>query len=86
VLKAGERSDRFLVVAKSDLIGQLGVGAEGWRSPDTWLLSFSECAGKQEVMLLMGVRDWIQTDLGRFTLKVSEQCPWSARLSLNARE
>ena len=86
ILKAGELPDRFLVVAKSDLIGQLRVGAEGWRSPDTWLLSFSECAGKQEVMLLMGAQDWIRSELGYLMLKLSEQCPWSARLAFNAGE
>ena len=86
ILKVGERPDSFLVVAKSELISQLRVGAEGWRSPDTWLLSFSECAGKQEVMLLMGSHDWIRSDLGRFMLDLSEQWPWSARLALTARE
>ena len=86
ILNAGEPPDRFLVVAKSDLIGQLRVGAEGWRSPDTWLLSFSGCAGKQEVMLLMGGQDWIRSDLGHSMLRLSEQCPWSARLALNAGE
>jgi len=52
MLKAGERPDFFLVVARSDL-------TVNWRlerkleSADTWLLSLSECASSQEAMLLM---------------------------------
>lgn len=86
LLGAGVCPDRFLVVASSELMGHLRVGTERWKSPDAWLLSFSECAGRQEVMLLMGVRDWIQSDLGRFVLKPSELRPWSATLALCAGE
>ena len=86
LLGTGARPDCFLVVAKSELTGQVTVGTEGWRSPDAWLLSFSECTGNQEIMLLMGVHDWIQSDLGRFVLEASELRPWSARLALCAGE
>jgi hypothetical protein len=48
LLKLGESPDSFLVFARSELTGQLPVGTEGWRSGDTWLLSFSECSGQQE--------------------------------------
>lgn len=80
------RPDRFLVIARSELTGRLAVGTESWRSLDTWLLSFSECAGNQEVMLLMNVQDWIHSDIGRFVLKPSELRPWSARLTLCSEE
>ena len=83
VLKAGERPDCFLVVARSDLMGQLAVGAEGWRSADTWLLSFSECASQQEAMLLMSIDSWIGTSLGRFVLGYPEARAWVARLALS---
>ena len=86
ILKAGERPDRFLVVATSALMGHVSVGTEGWKSPDTWLLSFSECAGNQEMMLLMGTQGWIRSDLGRFVLKPSELRPWPSRLALCAGE
>ena len=86
LLGAGLRPDRFLVVATSERMGHMGVGTERWKSSDAWLLSFSECAGNQEVMLLMGGQDWIRSDLGRFVLKPSELRPWSARLALCARE
>jgi len=79
-------AERFLVIAKSELNGHFAVGADGWKSADTWLLSFSEGGGNQELMLLMGVRSWISSDLGRFVLRPSELRPWSARLVLSARE
>lgn len=86
VLRAGERPDRFLVVARSDMIGQLSVGAQGWRSADTWLLSFSECASQQEAMLLMSVGSWIAGSLGRFVLDIPKPQTWVARLALRAQE
>ena len=86
VLSAGKRPDRFLVVARSDMIGQLSVGAQGWRSADTWLLSFSECASQQEAMLLMSVDSWIAGSLGRFVLDFPESRAWVARLALRAQE
>lgn len=76
----------FLVIANSELHGHFAVGSEGWKSADTWLLSFSEGGGNQELMLLMGARSWIRSDLGRFVLRPSELCLRSARLVLSARE
>lgn len=75
-------ADRFLVVANSELNGHFTVGTEGWRSPETWLLSFSEGGGNQELMLLMRSQGWIQSNFGRFVLKPSEPRPWSTRLML----
>ena len=82
----GVCAERFLVVANSELNGRFAVGTEGWKSPDTWLLSFSECGSNQELMLLMGIQSWIQSDLGRFLLKPAEQRPRSARLMLRTAE
>jgi hypothetical protein len=86
MLKAGERPDCFLVVARSDLTGQLAVGTEGWRSVDTWLLSLSECASQQEAMLLMPANGWIGSSLGRYVLESSESRAWIATLVLSSRE
>ena len=83
VLKSGERPDSFLVVARSDLMGQLAVGTENWRSADTWLLSFSECRGQQEAMLLMALHGWIRTEIGRFVLESSESRAWVGELALS---
>ncbi|MBS1849322.1 MAG: hypothetical protein JST79_00140 [Acidobacteria bacterium] len=83
--RRGSCAERFLLVASSDLNGHFAVGTEGWRSPDTWLLSFSECGGNQELMLLMDGQGWIQSDLGRFVVGLSELRPLPARLTLCAR-
>jgi hypothetical protein len=83
MLKAGERPDFFLVVARSDLMGQLAVGTKAWRSADSWLLSFSECPGQQEAMLLMALHGWIRTDVGRFVLESSQSRAWVAQFALS---
>jgi hypothetical protein len=83
MLTAGERPDCFFVVIPPELTGVLAVGTAGWRSPDTWLLSFSECAQQQEAMLLMPAYGWVVGQFGRFVLEPSEQRPWTARLVFN---
>ena len=77
-------AEHFLVVANSELNGQFAVGSAGWKSADTWLVSFSEGGGNQELMLLMGARSWVRSDLGRLVLRPSELRPCSARLVLSA--
>jgi hypothetical protein len=86
VLTARKRPDQFLVVARSDVTGRLLVGTPGWRSADTWLLSFSECATQQEAMLLMTVDSWIAGSLGQFVLDFAESRPWAARLAFRQGE
>jgi hypothetical protein len=86
ILKERECPDRFLVIARSSQIGQLAVGTEGWRSSDTWLLSFSECPNQQEAMLLMPAGGWIRSILGRYTLEPLPLRHWVARLVLSAVE
>jgi len=71
ILNPCERTDSFLVAAKSELLGRLLVGAQDWRSPESWLLSLSECIGEQEAMLLMSTGHWIRTTLGLFVLEPS---------------
>jgi hypothetical protein len=68
ILSRGERPDCFLVVAKSEFVGQLLVGKPDWRSPETRLLSFSESVGQQEALLLMSIGDWVRSSLGEFVL------------------
>jgi hypothetical protein len=86
VVRSGEPPDSFLVVARSEITGQLPVGAEGWRSADSWLLSLSECKGRQEAMLLMPVRGWIRGSIGMFVLESFRGRPWFARLVLSSGE
>ena len=83
MLTAGERPDRFLVILRPELTGRLSVGNLEWRSSDTWLLSFSECAQQQEAMLLMPMGSWIRSDLGRFVLEAAQRRSWMARLVLS---
>jgi hypothetical protein len=80
LLTIKERPDRHLVVTRSSTHGPLRVGNGHWRSPDSWLIAFSEDGGQQEAMLLLGPNGWIQTDLGMFALEIPEPRPWEARL------
>lgn len=82
ILNKGERPDRFLVATNSALVGQLAVGEQSWRSNGVWLLSFSECTGQQETMLLMSIGQWVRTSLGLFVLETSGRNDSSARLVL----
>lgn len=82
ILKTGERTDRFLIATNSRGVGQLAVGEQGWRSGDAWLLSFSECAGQQESMLLMSIGQWVRTTLGFFVLEPCGRSDSLARLVL----
>ena len=86
ILRRGERPDCFLVAVESELIGQLLVGRRGWRSPETWLFSLSECAGQQEAMLLMSIGDWVSTSLGKFVLEPNTIGRPLARLVLRAAD
>ena len=72
--------DCFLVVARSEELGHLQVGAKGWRSEESFLISFSEWRDKQEAMLLLPCGSWVRTDLGRVVLMPYDQVPWHARL------
>jgi len=69
VLPVPEKPDRFLVVVRSKLNGELSIGTNNWRSGDTWLIALSESGGQQEAMLLMPPRGWIRTSLGGFVLQ-----------------
>jgi hypothetical protein len=81
-LRAPEKPDGFLVVARPQLTGKLRIGENCWRSPDTWLIAFSESGSQQEAMLLIPPHGWIRTNLGRFVLEPEAGRPWMARLVL----
>jgi hypothetical protein len=83
-LNAPPKPARFLIVLRNAMHGLLKIGSPNWRSPDTWLISFSECRDKQEAMLLMPAHGWVETELGRFVLAPLTQRPWAARLILTA--
>jgi hypothetical protein len=83
-LSVPQRPDRFLVVLRNTMNGSLKIGSSNWRSPDTWLISFSECREKQEAMMLVPAHGWIETELGRFVLAPLTQRPSAARLILTS--
>jgi hypothetical protein len=74
------RPDCFLVVVKSHEFGRLHVGADGWKSEESFLISLSEWRDQHEAMLLMSCGNWVRTDLGRLVLVRDEKIPWHARL------
>lgn len=82
VLRKPELPERFLVVARPEVTGRVHIGGVAWRSPDMWLISFSEDGEGQEAMFLMSVGSWIITDLGRFALMPDLGRPWLAGLIL----
>ena len=83
-LSAPQQPDYFLVVVRSSEIGHLDVGSPAWRSEGTLLISFSECRGQQEAMLLMPPESWLRSAVGRFGLWPFISWPWSARLQLES--
>lgn len=83
-LPVPRQPDCYLVVVRSGEFGHLRVGLPAWRSEGAILISFSECRDEQEAMLLMPPHSWLCTDLGRFVLRSSVPCPWSARLQLES--
>lgn len=84
VLRKPELPERFLVAIRSESAGRCQVGTSVWRSPDSWLISFSEDRNDQEVMLLMSAGGWITTELGRFVLTPNRDRSWVARLVLTS--
>jgi hypothetical protein len=84
MLPTPQQPDYFLVVVRSAEVGHVEVGSLAWRSEGTLLISFSECRGKQEAMLLMPADSWLRTDLGKFVLRPFVSWPWSARLQLES--
>lgn len=84
ILMSPREPDYFLVVVRAADVGALDVGSHAWRSEDTMLISFSECADQQEAMLLMAPGSWLRTGRGRFVLRPFVSWPWSARLGLES--
>lgn len=84
MLHRPERPDYFLVVVRPEQTGRLEVGARGWKSDNTLLISFSECREQQEAMLLMPAYSWLKTALGLFVFEPCSAKPWTGQLRLAA--
>lgn len=85
LLRRPERPDAYLVIVTDEQSG--GIAREragGWLHHDGHLISFSECNGRQEVMMIMPAYTWVRGRLGTFFLEPKAQEPWHARLVLSA--
>lgn len=79
------KPDAYLVTITADQSG--GIAREqpgGWLHLAAHLISFSECGGEQEVMLVMPPYTWVRGRLGTFFLEPVAQRPQEARLILSS--
>lgn len=84
LLHRPERPDAYLVIVTEEQSGGIARGFPGaWLHRDVHLISFSECEGRQEVMLVMPAYTWVRGRLGAFFLEPKSQSPWRARLVLS---
>ena len=85
LLGESERPDAYLVTITAEQSG--GINREhpgGWMHHDARLISFSECSGLQEVMLVMPAYTWLRGRLGAFFVEPVAKKPWAARLILSS--
>ncbi len=78
-----EPPDYYLVAATQNNMGHVSVDAEGWKSDNALLISFSEWRDQQEALLLMPAYSWLTTQVGTFVLEPSPTHPWLATLRLS---
>lgn len=74
--------DYFLVAIRSGEFGRMEVGAAGWKSEGSFLISLSEWRDQQEALLLLPPDGWIRTRLGRVSLCRQAPRVWTARPQL----
>jgi hypothetical protein len=67
------RPEQFLVALTDLELGRV-TATEHWRSDDSVVISWSECATAQEVLLLMRPYGWVCTDRGLFMLHIDDRC------------
>jgi hypothetical protein len=79
------KPDAYLVIVTADQSGGINKDpSAAWLHPNAQLISFSECRGRQEVMLVMPAFAWIRGGLGTFFLEPNAEKPWKASLVLSA--
>jgi hypothetical protein len=85
LVTGAEKPDAYLVTITTEQSGGINRDqAGGWLQDGAQLVSFSECGGKQEVMLVMPPFTWVRSRLGTFFMEPVTQTPWAARLVLSA--
>jgi hypothetical protein len=84
-LSAEPEQDAYLVTITADQSGGINRDQAGaWLHHDAHLISFSECGGQQEVMLVMPAYTWVRGQLGTFFMEPVAQKPGEARLLLSS--
>lgn len=79
------KPDAYLVAMTAEQSGGIETCHDGaWLHSGAHLISFSECHGQQEVMLVMPPFTWIRGRLGTFFVEPESWKPWRARLVLSA--
>ena len=73
-LEAKALPDAYLVTLNSTEHGVISFDRPGWRSPGVQPVSISLRGRRYEAMLLMGVADWVASDLGRWTMDTALNC------------
>ena len=77
--------DAYLMTITANQSGGINRDQAGpWLHDDAHLISFSECGGEQEVMLVMPPYTWVRGRLGTFFLEPVAQRPREARLTLSS--
>jgi hypothetical protein len=61
-----EAPDAYLVTLSSAFHGSVPFEMEGWRSCGVAPISISLRGARYEAMLLMGLSDWVESDVGRW--------------------
>ncbi len=85
LLGSSGKPDAYLVTITADQSGGINRDqAGGWLHHDAHLISFSECAGQQEVLLVMPPYTWVRGRLGTFFMEPVAQKPREARLILSS--
>ena len=81
-----EKPDAYLVIVTAEQSGGINTDQTGkWLHDGAQLISFSECRGQQEVMLVMPAYTWLRGRLGTFFMEPDTHKPWEARLILSSR-
>ena len=85
LLRGCEKPDAYLVTITAEQSGGINRDqAGGWLHPEAHLISFSECRGQQEVMLVMPAFSWVRGRLGAFFMEPVIGNPREARLILSS--
>ena len=86
LLAAGDATpDRYLVVVTDTTAGWIERESAQWKSSECFLLSFSECDGHQEALLLMPAFGWVYGNSAFLVLTPHPSRPASARLIAHSK-